>query len=244
MAEARSIREGMNRALHRHCLFAFCLLLVACGEGTEDLSGPSDGGDPSRLAVSDAEPAPKIPANAPLVAFLGDSLSAGLHLAKDEAFPAVLQRRLAKQGLPFRLVNAGVSGSTTAAGLARVDWILDQEPDVVVVQLGANDGFRGIALETIEENLLGIVRRIAERKAKPVLLEMKLPPNYGKEYAAGFGALYARVARTTKAAFVPFFMDGVAGVADMNLPDGIHPTPEGHRRLAANLEKAVSDVLR
>jgi acyl-CoA thioesterase-1 len=242
--EPGSIKESMKVSLERRCRLLLLLLLVACDGGTDGESGLRDPGAPSDLPSAGPAPELDIPADAPLVAFLGDSLSAGLHLARHEAFPAVLQARLAGKGTPFRIVNAGVSGSTTAGGLARVDWILRQKPDVVVVQLGANDGFRGIALATIEENLRAILRKIAKGGARAVLLEMRLPPNYGKEYAAGFKALYARVARAEKATFVSFFMDGVAGVADMNLPDGIHPTPAGHRRLAANLSEAMANVLR
>ena len=158
--------------------------------------------------------------------------------------PAVLQRRLAEEGFPFRLINAGVSGDTTAGGVARVDWILGQDPDVVVIELGANDGFRGVPLATVEENLRAIVERVREAGAQPLLLGIRLPPNYGSEYTDGFDTLYARVAEETGVSFVPFFMEGVAGVPEMNLPDGIHPTPEGHRRLADNLATALAGMLR
>jgi acyl-CoA thioesterase-1 len=229
--------------LPRWWLLAF-LLFVSCGDGSSGMPAPSDAGAPSRVPASAPGPELDIPGDAPLVAFLGDSLSAGLHLAKSEAFPALLQRQLAKAGRPVRILNAGVSGSTTAAGLARVDWILGQQPDLVVIQLGANDGFRGIALETVRENLTAIVERIKQAGARPVLLEMRLPPNYGEQYAAGFVKLYARVAEATGAEFIPFFMDGVAGRPEMNLPDGIHPTPEGHRRLAENLQAPFLELLR
>ena len=228
---------------HRWLLFVL-VLAAACGDGTNGAADPPDMGAPADAPAVEAAKKVEVPADAPLVAFLGDSLSAGLHLAKYEAFPAVLQRRLVDRGLPFRLMNAGVSGSTTAAGLARVDWILGREPDVVVVQLGANDGFRGIELDVIEGNIEAIVARIKKSGARPVLLEMQLPPNYGKDYAAGFVALYARVAKRTGASLVSFFMDGVAGEVDMNLPDGIHPTPKGHVRLAKNLEGPIAEALK
>ena len=183
------------------------------------------------------------PAEGPLVAFLGDSLAAGLHLAADEAFPAVLQRRLVESGQPFRLVNAGVSGDTSAGGLRRVDWILAQEPDLVVIELGANDGLRGLPLESIEANLRAIVARVHAAGAEILLLGMLLPPNYGQDYAAGFTAVYARVAAEHDVAFVPSFLEGVGGVAELNLPDGIHPTAEGHRRLADNVEASLRAIL-
>ena len=218
--------------------------IASCSPAAGPLTDGDDPGAPSRAPARAGVDAPAVPADAPVVAFLGDSVAAGLHLARDEAFPSVLQRRLVARGLPFRLVNAGVSGSTTAAGLARVDWILDQAPEVVVIELGANDGFRGIPLATIEENLRRIVERVRERGAKALLAGMRLPPNYGAEYAGGFEDLYARVAEDLDVPFVPYFMDGVAGARSMNLPDGIHPTPEGHERLARNLEDALAELLR
>jgi acyl-CoA thioesterase-1 len=220
---------------------ALAVLLTACAPET-----PTDPPDPGAAAAGPARAhfAPKIPVGAPTVAVLGDSVAAGLHLARDEAFPAALQRRLAARGLPFKLIDAAVSGSTTAAGLARLDWILDQKPAVVVVELGANDGFRGVPLASIEENLRAIVRRAKERGAKVLLAGVRLPPNYGDEYARGFDALYARVAKDEDVPLAPYFMEGVAGVESMNLADAIHPTPEGHERLAANLEEAVARLLR
>lgn len=210
--------------------------LPGCGRGAPDAAGP-----PSPAGAR--APAPEIPADAPLVAFLGDSIAAGLHLPKDRAFPSVLQRRLAAKGLPFRLVNAGVSGDTTSGGRERLDWILKQGPAVVVVELGANDGFRGVPVETVEENLRDILRRVAEGGAKPLLLGMRLPPNYGPSYTGAFREAFARVADDTDCAFVPFFMEGVAGRLDRNLPDAIHPTAEGHEILADNVEPALRELL-
>jgi acyl-CoA thioesterase-1 len=184
-----------------------------------------------------------IPEDAPLVAFLGDSLAAGLHLPKDRAFPAVLQRRLAAKGRPFRLVNAGVSGDTTTGGRARLDWILRQKPAVVVVELGANDGFRGVPVETVEENLRDILKRTAEAGAKPLLLGMRIPPNYGPAYTGGFREVYERLADETGCAFVPDFLEGVGGRLDRNLPDGIHPTAEGHEILADNVASALLELV-
>jgi len=228
------------RALRGLLFVLMAAFIVACDADSES---PPDPGAPSNVPAAKDLSAPDIPEDAPLVAFLGDSLAAGLHLSKAEAFPAVLQRRLARRARPFRLVNAGVSGSTTAAGLSRVDWILDQNPDVVVVELGANDGFRGIPVETVEENLRGIIARIRERGAKPLLLGIRLPPNYGTGYATAFDAVYGKVAKAMDIPFVESFMAGVGGQPEMNLPDGIHPTPEGHERLAENMEKALSDLL-
>ena len=224
------------------------LLVVVLGApGCGDTAAPRDGGEGAVRSPEPKEaplPAPlEIPVDAPVVVFLGDSLSAGMHLAAHEAFPAVLQRRLSRRDLPFRLVNAGVSGDTTAGGLARVGWLLEQDPDLVVVELGANDGFRGIPLEKTEANVREILARVRAHGAKALLLGMKLPPNYGADHAQGFEALYARIAKDTGVAFVPFFLEGVAGIPDLNLPDGIHPTAEGHRRVAAGLEETLVRLL-
>jgi acyl-CoA thioesterase-1 len=178
------------------------------------------------------------------VVFLGDSITAAMQLPKDRAFPAVLQRRLRANGLPFRLVNAGVSGDTTAGGLARLDWLLKQEPAVLVVGLGGNDGLRGTPLETIERNLRAIIERSRKAGARVLLLGVLIPPNYGPVYASGFEAIYERLGEEPSVAYVPYFMRGVGGVPDMNLPDGLHPTPAGHEKLAENVLPALEKLLR
>ena len=219
------------------------LLLAALAGGCRD--GADAGAVDAAESPRGGRPAaPEIPADAPLVAFLGDSISAGLHLPRDRAFPAALQRRLAAAGVPFRLVNAGVSGDTTAGGLARIDWILKQKPAIVVVELGANDGLRGVPVETIEANLREILRRVVASGAKPLLLGMRLPPNYGPAYNASFEEAFDRVADEHDAAFLPYFMKGVAGRLDLNLEDGIHPTAAGHEKLAENVEPALRPLLR
>ena len=177
------------------------------------------------------------------MAFLGDSISAGLHLPGDQAFPAVVQRTLAARGRSFELLNAGLSGDTTAGGLRRVDWILKQQPALVVVELGANDGMRGQPVADIEQNLRAIVERIRARGAAVLLLGMRIPPSYGQSYVEAFDAIYPRIAKDLGIAFVPFFMEGVAADPKLNLPDGIHPTKEGHERLAGNLAGPLEQAL-
>jgi len=219
------------------------LALLLAGSGA--LSACGADAEPTSLRDASAQPeAPAIPADAPLVVFLGDSIAAGLHLDPEDAFPAVLQRRLTAEGLPFRLINAGVSGDTTAGGRSRVDWLLRQDPDVVVVELGGNDGLRGQPLESVEANLRAILERVQAAGARPVLFGMDVPTSYGSEYAAGFRALYPRLAESLDVPFVPTFLDGVGAVPELNLPDGIHPTPEGHERLACNAEDELAEVLR
>ncbi len=179
----------------------------------------------------------------PKVVFLGDSISAGLHLPGDQAFPAIVQRRLAEQGAPFQLANAGVSGDTSAGGLRRVDWVLKQAPAVVVIELGGNDGLRGQPVAAIEQNLREIIARVRAKDARPLLLGLRLPPSYGAEYARAFDAIYPRLAQELEVAYVPFFMAGVAGVPDLNLEDGLHPTRAGHERLADNVAPALKQLL-
>ena len=182
-------------------------------------------------------------AEPPLVAFLGDSLSAGDGLAAREAFPAIIERKLRERGTPIRVLNAGVSGDTTAGGLARLPWLLQQKPDVVVVELGANDGLRGQPLETIEKNLRGIVEKARAAGARVLLLEMAIPPSYGPLYARGFGEIYERVARDTDVALVEGFLRGVGGVTELNQADGIHPLAKGHEQLAENVLPALAELL-
>jgi len=213
------------------------------GVGSEELEPRLPGDGAARDAGLAAVEAPAVPDDAPLVVFLGDSIAAGLHLAAGEAFPAVLQRELAAEGLPFRFVNAGVSGDTSAGGLRRIDWLLEQGPDVVVVELGGNDGLRGQPPEAVEANLRAIVAAAREHGARVLLLGVRLPPSLGAEYVAAFEAIYPSLADELELAFVPFFMEGVAGEPELNLPDGLHPTAEGHRRLAERIAPAMRDLL-
>lgn len=179
----------------------------------------------------------------PLVVFLGDSLTAGLGLAEDQAYPALLERRLDSGGKPVRVINAGVSGDTTAGGLARLDWLLGQKPAVLVVGLGANDGLRGLPVEETEKNLREIVRRAKAAGVHVLLLGMRIPPNYGPDYTRQFEAMYPEIAEDLDVPLVPFLLEGVGGEAEMNQADGIHPTAEGQEVLADNVEPYLEKVL-
>jgi len=179
----------------------------------------------------------------PLVVFLGDSLSAGQGLEAEDAFPAVLGRQLAAEGRPVRIVNAGVSGDTTAGGLARLPWVLRQKPDVVVVELGANDGMRALSLSEMEKNLRQIVEKSSAAGAEVLLVGMKIPPNYGPAYSEGFAATYPRLARELGVPLVPFLLAGVGGDEELNQSDGIHPTAEGHRKLAETVRPYLEKMI-
>lgn len=217
------------------------LALLGCGsQESEPANTVGDGFGGEETAEF---PALSIPEDAPLVIFLGDSISAGLHLSAEQAFPAAAQRLLAERGAPFRLYNAGVSGDTTAGGLGRIDWFLRQGPDVIVVELGGNDGLRGQPIASVEANLRGILERVTDAGCGAVLLGMDVPTSLGPDYALAFRELYPRLAAEFDVPLVPGFLDGVGGVPEMNLPDGLHPTEEGHRRLAVNLAEALEAAL-
>jgi len=170
-----------------------------------------------------------------VIVALGDSLTAGLGVAAHEAWPALLETRLRREGLDYRVVNAGVSGDTTAGGLRRLDWVLRARPAIVIVALGANDGLRGLPVDAMRANLETIVTRLTGAGVRVLLAGMRVPPNYGDAYARDFSAAFATVARRSGAAFMPFLLDGVAAQAALNQPDGIHPTVTGHAVIAERL---------
>lgn len=180
----------------------------------------------------------------PLVAFLGDSLTSGWRLPADEAYPALVGRGLRERGRPIRVLNAGVSGDTVARGLARLDRVLAKKPEVLVVALGINDGLRGMSLEDAERGLTTIVDRGRASGARVVLVGMRIPDApQGAGYAARFSSLYPSLAAARKLHFVPFLLEGVAGVRDLNFPDGLHPNAAGHTRLAQNVLREVELAL-
>ena len=168
---------------------------------------------------------------------LGDSLSAGYGVDPDQAWPALLQKKIDAAGLKFKVLNAGVSGDTTADGLQRVDWLLRSKADVLLLELGANDGLRGMPVAATRTNLQAIMDRFRQKypAIKLVIAGMKMPPNMGFEYVDAFNKIYPELAAKNHAALIPFLLEGVAGKPDLNLPDGIHPTPEGHKIVTENV---------
>jgi len=236
----------MLRAAHLLTLLVVLFATAACSD-----AGPAPESDPPAMFDAPAEDAtapvdaPTIPEDAPTVLFVGDSIGAGLHLAEHQAFPAVLQRRLADDGQPFHLVNASESGRTTSQGEAVVRWNTARGArpiDLVVIELGGNDGLRGIDLELVESNLRAMVAAAREAGARVLLLGVRMSPDLGA-YADGFDAIYARLADELEVALVPHFLDGVGGVPEMNLADGLHPTAQGHERLADNVEAGLRAAL-
>jgi acyl-CoA thioesterase I len=196
----------------------------------------------SPLSGSEAAPAPTTETRNVVV--LGDSLAAGYGLDPSEAFPAVLQKKIDEAGWKFHVVNAGVSGDTSAGGLRRVDWLLKRRVDVLIIELGGNDGLRGLAPAALKKNLQAIIERTRQKypAAEIVIAGMKMPANFGS-YAAEFESIYGEVAKEHKVGLVPFLLEGVGGRPDLNLPDRIHPTAEGQKIVAENVWTVLKPVL-
>jgi acyl-CoA thioesterase I len=179
------------------------------------------------------------------ILFFGDSITAGYGLDPDDAFPAVIQQKVDSLGLSYRVINAGLSGETSAGGLRRVDWVLQQHVDVFVLELGGNDGLRGIDPASTKENLQGIIDKVNQTypDVTIVLTGMEAPPNMGQNYTDRFRSIYDELADENGLLYLPFILEGVAGDPELNLPDGIHPTEEGHKILARNVWKVLEPLL-
>jgi acyl-CoA thioesterase-1 len=185
-------------------------------------------------------------ASAPkVVLFFGDSLTAGYGLSVEEAFPALIEKELNKNGAAVKVVNAGLSGETSAGGLTRIDWLLRQPIDIFVLELGANDGLRGLPVTDTKKNLQAIIDRVRVKdpKAKIVIAGMMVPPNMGKAYADDFKNTYPDLAKKNGATLIPFLLQDVAGNERLNQPDGIHPNVEGHKIVARNLVPVFKSLI-
>ncbi len=185
------------------------------------------------------------PAFGGTILFLGDSLTAGLGVAETQAYPALIQEKIRQKDLPFEVINAGISGDTTAGGLARLDWVLQKKIDVLILALGANDGLRGLPVAQTKANLQAIIDRVKAKNpdVKIVISGMQIPPNMGADYGTAFRALFADLARQNNAALVPFLLEGVGGRDDLNQADRIHPTAAGHKILAENVWRVLEPLL-
>ena len=179
------------------------------------------------------------------IVFFGNSLTAGYGLSPSQAFPAIVQKKIDSLGLPYQVVNAGVSGETSSGGKTRIDWILKQPVDIFVLELGANDGLRGIPLSATRKNLQDIVDKVKAKNPDTKLLfaGMQIPPNMGQTYTTEFRNIYTELAEKNKMTLIPFLLEGVGGEPELNQEDGIHPTPEGHRIVAANLWRELERLL-
>jgi acyl-CoA thioesterase I len=214
-----------SRVFHRCCAAAILALLAAA------------------LPVAIGAGATQARFARPVIVFLGDSLTAGQGLAPEQAYPAVLSRRFGRTAMNIVAINAGVSGETTAGGLRRIESVLRRHPDVVVVALGANDGLRGVPAEEIETNLRGIIAAARAAGARVLLAGMKLPPSFDPAYAAQFAAVFPRIAKDLDVPLVPFLLEGVGGVPQLNQQDRIHPTARGQEKIADNVYPLLLPLL-
>ena len=219
--------------------FLLLLLFMACGQSgsKESKSNPAEESE-----VFDE----KDNAKSGTIIFFGDSLTAGYQLDIQEAFPARIQEIIDSLQLNYTVVNAGLSGETTTGGLNRINWILNQKADVFILELGANDGLRGIPLSETRQNLQAMIDTVKSKNAKTeiILAGMQIPPNLGQDYTAEFQKIFTDLATENQIPLIPFLLEGVAGIPELNLADGIHPTPEGHRIVAANVWEVLEPVIR
>jgi len=225
--------------------FLAAALAVGCALGA---CAPGTGGGQTTAAPAASQPAPgpgaaREPAAVRVVAF-GDSLTAGLGLAPEETYPSLLEARLRQAGLPVEVVNAGVSGDTSAGGVRRIDWSLEPSVRVIILALGGNDALRGLPPASLRRNLATIIERAQARRVDVILAGMAAPPNLGRTYTSEFRQVYGDLASAYRVALVPFLLDGIAGVSGLNQADGIHPNAEGARRLAATLWPLVEPAVR
>jgi len=229
----------------------FCLTLLGC-DVQEDPSGglvesqghnsqiaPNRESGRSSLRQKEAKGT-----NLPRIVAFGDSLTAGLGVAPDEAYPGQLARWLREQGFAYDVINAGVSGDTSAGGLRRVEWILKNQPRLVILELGANDGLRGQPLKETYDNLNAIIKGLKAKGVIVVLVGMRLPLNYGDDYTQEFSDLYVRLAQEHDVSFIPFFLEGVATHRYLNQGDGIHPTAEGYSIVVKNVWRTLQPILK
>ena len=219
---------------------------VACGRESAE---PPAARTPAPAAAAPAAPPAAAPApapaasNRPRIVFLGDSLTAGYGLEKSQAVPAIIQARLEKERYPFEVVNAGVSGDTSAGGLSRLEWSLSGDVRILVVELGANDGLRGLPVAAMRRNLEEIITRAKARGIAVLLVGMEALPNYGASYTSEFRDTFPALAKAHKIALMPFFLDGVAGNPALNISDGMHPNPAGAVIVANNLWRTLEPLL-
>lgn len=233
----------------------FCLsLLLLCGYGQNialaaqslSLNPPHQGAGPqpgNNMTEKPDRSKTPVSGERPNIVAFGDSLTAGLGVPQDQSYPAQLQRKLDAAGYAYRVVNSGVSGETTAGGVRRVSWILKNKPAIVILELGGNDGLRGLSLQETKANLERIIQQLQRASVTVVLAGMKLPPNYGQDYVEGFEALYQALATQYRLTLIPFFLDGVAASSSLNQADGIHPTGEGYRIIVEKLLPTLEPLL-
>ena len=211
-------------------------VIISCGQNNERQVKPKEEEKPMKDSVIAVKKT---------IIFFGNSITAGYGLDLSEAFPARIQEKIDSMNVPYKVVNAGVSGETSSGGRSRIDWILKQQVDIFVLELGGNDGLRGIPISETKKNLQTIIDKVKAKNpaAKIIIAGMQIPPNMGKKYTSAFRSMYPDLAKQNNISLVPFILEGVGGKAELNLEDGIHPTAEGHRILANNVWSVLQDLL-
>ena len=219
--------------------FLVFLLLLACGgKSGQTINNSSVTNEQTEENVNET-------ANDKVIVFFGDSLTAGYGLETEESFPTVIQQFIDSLSLNYTVINAGLSGETTASGRNRLDWVLNQKADVFILELGANDGLRGIPLNETRLNLQAIIDDVKEKNQETVIIlaGMQIPPNMGQEYTAEFRKIFPELADKNKTLIIPFLLDHVAGIPELNQDDGIHPTVEGQKIVANNVWEVLEPVI-
>lgn len=227
------------REVLKFSYFLIFIGLLSCGNNTKKEVENSTLDDTSIKSEVPKEVKSKV------ILFFGNSLTAGYGLDPKEAFPALIQNRLDSLNLNYTVINAGLSGETTSGGKNRLGWVLNQKVDVFVLELGANDGLRGIPLEETKINLQEIINAVRSKNpnTKIILAGMQIPPNMGKDYTTQFRTIFPDLAEKNKLGLIPFLLDGVAGIPELNLKDGIHPTIEGHKIVVNNVWHILKDMV-
>lgn len=219
------------------------VLAAATGAGCRGTSEADSTAQPGPAAGAAPARDPTAPPARPKVVALGDSLTAGLGLVESQSYPHVLQQRIDAEGYEFDVVNAGVSGDTSAGGLRRLDWALEGDVRILIIALGANDGLRGLSVADMKQNLSKIIERAKERGVVVILAGMEAPPNYGEEYSTAFRQAFREVALNQRVLFIPFLLQDVAGHSDFNQADGIHPNARGAARMADTVWTVLRPML-
>ena len=236
------MRSPAGRSAHA-LLVVLLAALAALASGCDRSDRQTASDAPQPQASAPPTRAPEEDDGRPKVVCLGDSLTAGLGLVESQSYPSVLQRKIDTEELGFHVVNAGVSGDTSAGGLRRLDWALQGDVKVLVVALGGNDALRGLSIGEMRQNLSTIVERARERNVFVILAGMQAPPNYGEEYTLAFRQVFDDVARQHRTRFVPFLLEKVAGDPALNQPDGIHPNARGAEIVAENVWSTLGPIL-
>jgi acyl-CoA thioesterase-1 len=226
------------------CVVVIALIPAGCGQPSASARDEAVVSTAAQPEQGGASRAVATTSTRPRIVFLGDSLTAGYGLERDQSVPSLIQGRLAREGYAYEVVNAGVSGDTSAGGLSRLNWSLDGPVEVLVIELGANDGLRGLPIAAMKRNIAEIITRAQQRGIRVILTGMEAPPNYGPVYTSDFRKAYQDLAREHKVVFVPFYLQGVAGIPSLNIADGIHPNPEGARIVEQTIWRALQPVLK